>query len=85
MFTWIPIHEETIKKIVGTPLSQAELLDTLAAMKQAGQKVIKLTDVAAGDQEIPLGEIDPFTFFATFNRGTTQERRKANPVVRVLH
>lgn len=78
MFTWIPIHEEAIKKIVKTPFSQAELLATLAAMKQTGLLVVRLDDEGVSGQKVPLAEIDPFTFFATFNRGIAESNRQAN-------
>jgi len=32
MFTWIPIHRETIQKIVGMPMAQADLLQILRDM-----------------------------------------------------
>ena len=47
MFTWIPIHRETIQKIVGKPMAQTELLQVLRDMEQQGLTVIKLQDEEA--------------------------------------
>src|SRR6185369_7478667 len=37
-----------------------------------------LEDMRADGQAIPLGEIDPFTFLATFNRAITESNRREN-------
>ena len=50
---------------------QADLLAILKEMQQAGLPVIGMKDRDAAGDEIALAEIDPFTFFANFNRGTT--------------
>jgi 5-methylcytosine-specific restriction protein B len=47
-------------------------------MEQQGLNVIKLQDEGAGGQTIPLAEIDPFTFLASFNRGVTEDKRREN-------
>lgn len=78
MFSWIPIHREAIRKIIEYRKNQKELLTILREMKQKGLKVIKLQDEGAKGQSIPLAEIDPFTFLATFNRGLTEENRQEN-------
>lgn len=78
MFTWIPIHRETIQKIIKSPLSQEELLATLRAMNDAGLTVISLDDQDASGKSCPLSEIDPFSFFASFNRGVTADHRREN-------
>jgi len=77
-FTWIPIHQETAKKIIETPISQQELLETLQAMADEGLKVIKLEDQNAAGESFPLAVIDPITFFANFNRGITVKNRQQN-------
>jgi hypothetical protein len=38
--------------------------------------VISLEDKDANEKTIPLSEIDPFTFLASFNRGITEENRR---------
>jgi 5-methylcytosine-specific restriction protein B len=78
MFTWVPIHRETIHKIIQGPLSQEELLATLRAMNDAGLTVMSLDDQDAAGKSCPLSEIDPFSFFASFNRGVTWEHRREN-------
>lgn len=78
MFTWIPIHRETIQKIIKGPLPQEELLATLRAMNDAGLTVMSLDDQDASGKSCPLSEIDPFSFFASFNRGVTADHRREN-------
>lgn len=78
MFTWIPIHREAIHRILEHRQNQKELLTILREMEQQGLKVISLHDKGADGQTIPLAEIDPFTFLASFNRGVTDENRRKN-------
>lgn len=78
MFTWIPIHREAIHRILEHRQNQKELLTILREMEQQGLKVISLQDEGADGQNIPLAEIDPFSFLATFNRGVTEENRRKN-------
>jgi 5-methylcytosine-specific restriction protein B len=59
-------------------MAQTELLEVLRDMEQQGLKVISLQDEGADGQNIPLAEIDPFTFMASFNRGVTEENRRKN-------
>src|SRR5947209_192372 len=77
MFSWIPIHREAIARIVEHQ-DQKELLAVLRDMEQAGLKTVLLRDKRAGGETIPLEEIDPFTFFVTFNRGITDDNRRQN-------
>ena len=60
MFTWIPIHEEATRKVLGYHASPGDLLATLREMDQQGLKVISLEDKDASGQPTPLAEIDPF-------------------------
>lgn len=78
MFTWIPIHREAIQKILEHQENQTELLTTLREMQAKGLKVVSLDDKTEGGQTIQLAEIDPFTFFASFNRGITDRNRRKN-------
>lgn len=78
MFTWIPIHREAIHRILDCRQNQTELLAILGEMEQQGLKVISLQDEGAEGQTIPLAEIDPFTFLASFNRGVTDKNRREN-------
>lgn len=78
MFSWIPIHRETIEKIVKQPVSQNDLLQVLRDMEQQGLNVISLQDKDTQGQAMPMAEIDPFTFLASFNRGVSPEKRREN-------
>lgn len=76
-FTWIPLYSEIAHKVLEFESRQGELLSLLEQLKADGLKVIALTDRDASGEETPLAEIDPFTFFASFNRPGTVERRQA--------
>lgn len=78
MFSWIPIHQETTRKMLALPEPQKELLATLREMEQQGLKVIRLEDQNPQGSWRPLKQIDPFTFLATFNRGITRDNKRAN-------
>ena len=78
MFTWIPIHREAIHRILQYRQNQMELLTILREMEQQDLTVISLWDEGADGQNIPLAEIDPFTFLASFNRGVTDKNRQVN-------
>lgn len=77
MFTWVPIYKELAEKMIKYEDRQGELLQILKDLGKQGNKVISLKDKDARGEETELKEIDPFTFFATFNRGITQQNRKA--------
>ncbi len=76
--TWIPIHREAAAKLLTFNERQSELIDLLRKMESEGLKVISLKDQNPKEHVIPLAEIDPFTFFASFNRGITDTNRQAN-------
>jgi 5-methylcytosine-specific restriction protein B len=75
-FSWIPIHRETATHLLGFRDKQPELLGLLAKMRDAGLTVISLNDQDAAGNAIELTELDPFSFFATFNRGLTDKKRQ---------
>src|SRR5262245_34992420 len=77
MFTWVPIHKEAVQKILEFHEPQPELLATLREMEGQGLKVISVDDKGTSGP-LPLSEIDPFTFFSSFNRGITEDNRKDN-------
>lgn len=77
MFTWIPIHEETAKRLLDFKDRSHELVDILARMHEAGLKATKITDIGADGSQFQLKEIDPFTFFANFNRAVRDDNRQA--------
>lgn len=74
-FTWIPIYRELARQLLQYRFRQNELIELLKEIKDEGLPVIRLGDLDIGDVRIEIDEIDPFTFFATFNRGITNEGR----------
>ncbi len=76
-FTWIPIYSEIAHKVLEFENRQGELLGLLGQMRLDGMKVILLNDRDAGGKVVPLAEIDPFTFFASFNRTSSVSGRQA--------
>ncbi len=76
-FTWIPIYSEIARKVLAFESRQDELLDLLREMRSEGMKVILLNDRDAEGARISLEEIDPFTFFASFNRTSSVSGRQA--------
>jgi hypothetical protein len=77
MFTWIPIHEETAKRLLDFKDRNHELVDILARMHAAGLKATLINDHGPNGSTFQLKEIDPFTFLANFNRGTKDSNRIA--------
>lgn len=77
MFTWKPIYAEIAKKLADFSKQNDALVDLMIEWSQKGLKVSSVTDRAEGNTEIPLSEIDPFSFFANFNRGVTNDNRRA--------
>ncbi len=76
-FTWIPIYEEIAGKILEFEDRQAELLTLLRELRNEGLKVIHLNDRDAEGKVIPLAEIDPLTFFSSFNRTSSVSGQQA--------
>lgn len=76
MSIWINFYKELSLKLVGCENKQKELIDILKQLKDNGLPTISLDDKDQDDNKIPLTEIDPFTFYANLNRGTTFENRK---------
>ena len=77
MFTWIPIHEESAKRLLEFKDRQNELIAILVRMHEVGMKASSITDKDASDKHFQLKEIDPFTFLANFNRGVRDDNRQA--------
>ena len=75
-FTWKPIYREIAEKLMEYRNRQDELIALLVALKTRGLKVIQLNDRFADDSTGTLQEIDPFSFFSSFNRGITDANRK---------
>lgn len=77
MFSWIPIHEETAKRLLDFQDRNHELVAILARMHAAGLKATSINDRGEAGSEFPLKEMDPFTFLANFNRPVTNDNRRA--------
>jgi len=75
-FSWVPIYEELAGVLVGYEGRQGELIELLAKLNDAGIPALPIADQTASGAAT-LTEIDPFTFFASFNRGQTNENRRA--------
>lgn len=76
MFTWVPIYKELAQRIITYRKEQQKLIEILKSLKEQGIPVISLEDENGKGVKSPLTEIDPFTFFATFNRTITEVNRK---------
>jgi hypothetical protein len=77
MFTWIRIHEETATKLLEFKGRGHELAALVGRMHEAGLRALPASDRDDAGNTIPLRDIDPFTFFANFNRGVRDDNRKA--------
>jgi hypothetical protein len=75
VFDWIPFYEELADKLVAYRTRQPELIDYLENLRAQGCKITPLRDENEVGRRFLLKEIDPFTFFGTFNRGTTDDMR----------
>ena len=68
-FSWIPIYRELAEKVLERRNDQQSLLDMMEDGHKAGLKVMDTGGSMTG--------IDPFSFFASFNRGIKNESRQA--------
>src|SRR6266436_938484 len=76
-FTWIPLYRELANRLVDWEHRQTELIAMLEQLRANGVKVSPLNDQDDAGSSFLLKEIDPFTFFATFNRGIREKERLA--------
>lgn len=74
-FTWVPFYKELAQKLIPFQNRQTELIDLLDSILKKGIPSISVTDKDENGNRPRLNEIDPFTFFASFNRGTKNENR----------
>ncbi len=78
MFTWIPLYQEIARTLLEFETRRDELLALLRDFAGSGLQVGSLEDEDAQGNRFPLAEIDPFSFFATFNwQGYKPEKRRA--------
>jgi len=76
-FSWINIYKEIAVKLIEFKDKQHELISLLKQMISDGIVCMSIKDKDENDQEVDMSEIDPFTFFANFNRGITSNNRIA--------
>lgn len=82
-FSWIPIFSEIAHRLLDYENRQGELLAMLQDWHSRGLKTIPLVDHDADGRNIPLAEIDPFTFMANFCRlNRMSERTKLLEAIR---
>lgn len=77
MFTWKPIYAEIAQKLCEFEHSHDQLVALMIKLHDQGLKVSSVVDRDVNDKEVPMAEIDPFSFFANFNRGVTYDNRRA--------
>ena len=75
-FTWIPIYKELSARLLEYENRQNELLDIIKKIASSGIPVIPMQDKPSANETAELTEIDPFTFYSSFNRGITNDNRK---------
>lgn len=77
MFSWVEIYQELGAHLLNFRDRQDELIATLKEISLPPHNVpmISLRDKADDGTEVELTKIDPFTFFASFNRGLTDKNR----------
>ena len=68
-FTWIKVYKGIAKAILPYENRQMELLKMLHDLQEQGLPTISLKDKNEQGEDIPLDEIDPFSFFSNWNRG----------------
>ncbi|BDQ01554.1 AAA family ATPase [Ignavibacterium sp.] len=76
MSSWIPIYREIAKKLLEYKNNRKPLIEILNDLNNKGYATINLKDEERPKVEIPLEDIDPFTFIANFNRGGNENRIK---------
>ena len=76
LFTWIPIYSELAQKLPEFERRQTDLIGMIRQMRDKGLPTISIQDQAK-DGACELEQIDPFTFFANFNRSVKDTNRIA--------
>lgn len=76
MASWTPLYQELARHVLTFESRQDELIEALRELREQELPVISLTDRDASGREFELREIDPFTFFASFNRGQRLDNRQ---------
>ncbi len=76
-FTWIEIYSRIAYQLLTWKDRQRELIALLEEFRANGLVITPLMDQDDQGARFLLTEIDPFTFFGTFNRGIRIEQRIA--------
>ena len=77
-FSWRGLYSELAERLLEYSDDRKSLLSTLHRLSDQGLKIVSLEDRDEEDgPPVPLEDIDPFSVFACFNRGITDENRKA--------
>ncbi len=74
-FTWVPVYRELATRLVDWESRQSELIKLLERIRSDGFKSTPLNDRDDQGGQFLLNEIDPFTFFGTFNRCIRDDQR----------
>jgi 5-methylcytosine-specific restriction protein B len=77
IFNWTPFYQELADKLAEYRNRQPELISILETLRGNNLKITPLEDKDETGRRFLLKEIDPFTFYGTFNRGTTNDARIA--------
>lgn len=75
LFSWKPLYMELARALPAWRSRQRELIAILQAAMAQGVPVSELQDEDKDGKRFPLQVMDPFTFFAFFNRRVKQEHR----------
>jgi len=78
MFTWQPLYKEIASKLLTFETNQSELILLMEAIGAAKLSTISTLDRPTESTRAQLTAMDPFTFFAIFNRSLTQQNRLKN-------
>lgn len=71
------MYEELANLLLDWEDRQPDLIAILEELRAEGVKILPLTDQDESGSSFLLTEIDPFTFFASFNRGIRNQERLA--------
>jgi hypothetical protein len=83
MFTWIPIYAKLAEKLLAYRDRQKELLGMIDDLEKEGLQPVSTKDRDKHGEPTSLSEIDPFTFFANFNRGRFKDDKRRKMLERL--
>src|ERR1700674_3884868 len=74
-FNWVPFYRELADKLLAYRARQKQLIEFLEQLRAQGLTITPLEDQDESGRRFLLTEIDPFTFFGSFNRGILPDTR----------